>query len=243
MIADILKDQLIGTCKALVIAPLKSLMLDQVSKLNLTGVSAAAIYDGQDEQVLKQIENGDYSLVFASPESVLGTERWRKMFSLDYFRDNCEILVVDEAHCVVHWGTTDDQSQKVPFRKWYGKLLELKSLLSNPRLAVFTATASKTSKRKIFELLQIDAISTAVFEKSPTKENIRFAVKYVSNDLSLTSIFQGLMHEIRARKLSAEKTLIFCRTRKQCSLIFRTSVENEALNRIGVNIEQTTTFP
>ena len=51
MIADILKDNLIGTCKALVISLLKSLMLDQVSKLKLTGVTAAAIYDGQDEQV------------------------------------------------------------------------------------------------------------------------------------------------------------------------------------------------
>ena len=101
MIADILKDNLIGTCKALVISPLKSLMLDQVSKLKLTGVTAAAIYDGQDEQVLKDIENGHYSLVFASPESVLGTERWRRIFSSDYFKDNCEILVVDKAHCVV----------------------------------------------------------------------------------------------------------------------------------------------
>ena len=104
MIADILKDNLIGTCKALVISPLKSLMLDQVSKLKLTtGVTAAAIYDGQDEKVLKEIENGDHSLVFASPESVLGTERWRTIFSSNYFKDNCEILVVDEAHCVVHW--------------------------------------------------------------------------------------------------------------------------------------------
>ena len=95
-------------------------------------------------------------------------------------------------------------------------------MLSNPRLAIFTATASKTTKRKIFELLHVNVFSTAVFEKSPSKENIRYAVKYVSNDLSLTTIFQGLINEIKARKLSTEKTLIFCRTRKQCILLFRT---------------------
>eukprot|EP00794_Sanderia_malayensis_P012406 gene12406-13690_t len=178
LMADVLKDQLVGTCKALVISPLKSLMLDQVAKMKLGGVTAAAIYDGQDADVLDAIENGDYSLIYASSESVLTTDRWRKLFSSKYFKENCEILVIDEAHCIVHWGTTDADTNKIPFRKWYGNLLELKSLLSNPRIAIFTATASKKTRRKIFELLQLHAFTTKKIEKNPNKDNIRYAVQH-----------------------------------------------------------------
>ena len=68
IIADHLLEHAMGTSSVLVIPPLQSLMFDQVTYLNSIGISAAAIYDGQDEDILKDIENGGiYGLVFASP--------------------------------------------------------------------------------------------------------------------------------------------------------------------------------
>ena len=43
------------------------------------GLNAAAVYEGQDEQVLKDIEDGIYSHVYFSPESVLSLQHWRNM--------------------------------------------------------------------------------------------------------------------------------------------------------------------
>ena len=43
LIVDLLKDQAIGTSTVLVIEPLVSLMLDQVSRMKNTAVSAAAV--------------------------------------------------------------------------------------------------------------------------------------------------------------------------------------------------------
>ena len=103
MIVDIFKEQAIGTSTALVIEPLTSLMIDQVNKINKTGTSAAAIYEGQDEEILKGVENGDYSLVYSLPESMLSSDRWRKLLSSSDFSKQFEILVIDEAHCIVHW--------------------------------------------------------------------------------------------------------------------------------------------
>ena len=54
--------------------------------------------------------------------------------------------------------------------------MELKSLLSSVRF-VFTATASKTTKRKLFETLHLNPLMTCVIEKDPNKDNIRYAVK------------------------------------------------------------------
>ena len=103
LIVDLLKDQAIGTSTVLVIEPLVSLMADQVSKMKNTAVSAATVFDGQDEDTLKGTENGDFSLVYSSPESMLSLDKWRSILSSEDFRNHCEIVVGDEAHCVVHW--------------------------------------------------------------------------------------------------------------------------------------------
>ena len=79
-------------------------MKDQVRNINENfGISAAAICDGQDEEVLKAIEEGVYSLVYASPEYFVGKKRWRTLASSRAFREDCVAVVVDEAHCLVHW--------------------------------------------------------------------------------------------------------------------------------------------
>ena len=100
--------------------------------------------------------------------------------------------------------------------------MELKSLLPSIRLAVFTATASKTTKRKLFEILHLNQLTTCVIEKDPHKDNIRYAVQYLENDLSLQDTFHSLIEEVKNQSVETEGTLIFCRTRKQCSLIFST---------------------
>ena len=103
LIRDVMKDELVGTLIALVISPLKSLMTDQVAKLRQTGVTGDAIYAGQAVDVLERIKSGDYSIIYASPESVLGTDYWRSILSSSHFQEHCKILVINEAHCVVHW--------------------------------------------------------------------------------------------------------------------------------------------
>ena len=104
IIADVLNDQAIGTSTVLVLSPLLSLMKDQVEHINNSfSISAAAIFDGQEEEILQNIEDGVYSLVYASPESFVGKKRWRSIASSETFREDCVAVVVDEAHCLVHW--------------------------------------------------------------------------------------------------------------------------------------------
>lgn len=88
----------------LVISPLNSLMQDQVSYLTSIGVRAAYIGDEQnDEDVKKRVEAGLYQLVFGSPESFLGCDRWRTMLTSATYRDRLCLIAIDEAHCIQHW--------------------------------------------------------------------------------------------------------------------------------------------
>ena len=103
LLADLLIDQVVGTSIGIIICPLVSLMLDQVAYLKSIGLNAPAVYEGQDEQVLKHIEDGIYSHVYFSPESVLSLQRWRNMLQSPQYKNHCVVVAVDEAHCISQW--------------------------------------------------------------------------------------------------------------------------------------------
>ena len=81
----------------LVVFPLVSLMMDQVKGLRQRGIFAG--YLGADSTP-EHVVNGQYRLVFASPESLLKSQRW-------IFRGNLrrilDAVFIDESHCVAKW--------------------------------------------------------------------------------------------------------------------------------------------
>ena len=64
-----------------VVSPLKALMLDQVRAFCAKGLESAYV-SGEDEggAVARGVENGDYPLVFMSPEALVSSCRWRETF-------------------------------------------------------------------------------------------------------------------------------------------------------------------
>ena len=103
-------------------------------------------------------------------------------------------IVVDEAHCINQWGFPGLKS--TPFRHWYGNIAEIRSLVSSdvPVIAL-TATASKSTKHKIFESLSLMKNSTFVLERNPDKPNIKFYVQYVKKDLEISLLFDFLIED------------------------------------------------
>lgn len=87
-----------------VISPLVSLMEDQVRELNERGVTCTTYinsnisYEDRRER-LKGIQNGQYSIVYLSPELFLSYDL-RSLFG----ERKIGLLVVDEAHLVTSWG-------------------------------------------------------------------------------------------------------------------------------------------
>lgn len=53
----------------------------------------------------RKILEGEYQLVFISPEAVLSRRKWRKMLLSHVYQNNLIALVIDEAHCVKKWYT------------------------------------------------------------------------------------------------------------------------------------------
>ena len=103
IVGDIVHDKPRGSNVVVVISPLRSLMEDQVIYLNNIGMPAIAITDVEDPELIQQVLNGNYLVVFGSPECLLSTAVWRGIFKCQSFTEMLLGVAIDEAHCIVQW--------------------------------------------------------------------------------------------------------------------------------------------
>ena len=85
----------------IVIAPLYSLMEDQIGRINETpGLGRAIQLTGE---LPDKGELDTASSIFTSPEALLSQNECRKLFMKDEFVARFIAVVVDEAHCTAKW--------------------------------------------------------------------------------------------------------------------------------------------
>ena len=202
-----------------VICPLIALTEDQIARLNSVGLKAAYIGNNQTEDVLCAIENGEYTFVFVSPESSLCNNRWRQMLASKTYKERLIGVCVDEAHCITHWGLASSNKKKSAFHIWYSRLNELRSLVAEgtPFLAL-TATATRQTKDQIFEMLEMK--SPVELVESPNRPNVTFVVQKIDNSTPMADNFRYLADEMKSKSSNTKRTIIYCQTIKQCSLIY-----------------------
>lgn len=203
----------------IVICPLVALMKDQVNCLQALGINAAYVGSDQSESVLQKIENGEYNLVFMSPESTLNTERWRSMVSNPIYSKSLMGIAVDEVHCVTQWGQSNSNHERLAFRKWYSQLNELRSLTDGVPFMALTATATTSTKKKIFSLLEMKKPYEVV--TSPDRSNVTFVVQKMElKKCSLIDYFHCIISDLQLNGKHCTRTIVYCQTITQCSTLY-----------------------
>ncbi|MFN3926191.1 MAG: RecQ family ATP-dependent DNA helicase [Pseudanabaenaceae cyanobacterium] len=137
----------------LVISPLLALMEDQVMDLRKRQLPAGTLHSAltprDRRQVLANLQG--LRLLYLSPETLLSEPVWQKLCDPDL-----EIvgMMLDEAHCLVHWGDT--------FRPAYRRLGAVRPALAQVKpkhppiaIAAFTATANPTAQAELKSCLQL----------------------------------------------------------------------------------------
>ncbi|XP_068671320.1 ATP-dependent DNA helicase RecQ-like [Montipora foliosa] len=86
----------------IVVCPLKSIIKDHVNYLRSLGLEAAFV--GEIAENDKKIIQGtvEIDLLYGRPESFVSDDKFRGMFSNDFFRRNTVAVVYDKVHTVVH---------------------------------------------------------------------------------------------------------------------------------------------
>ena len=130
----------------LVLSPLVALMEDQVRALQARGIEATFIASTLDPDERRHRESwmlrGRYKLVYVAPERLAS-----EAFVSALARCNLQLVAVDEAHCIAHWGHD--------FRPDYLRIGSLLARLRPPRVLACTATATPEVRREIREALHL----------------------------------------------------------------------------------------
>ncbi|MER3424706.1 MAG: hypothetical protein C4293_17265, partial [Nitrospiraceae bacterium] len=180
------------------VSPLIALMKDQVDALRARGIAASAFHSGLSEQerdrVIQDMRLGKLRLLYLAPERI--QHGWF-VRSLRLARPS--LLVVDEAHCISHWGHD--------FRPDYLRLGELRLQLDAPPCLALTATATPKVQQDICDKLELRAPLRVV--TGFRRPNLRFSVETCASRTDKVRALETLLNE-----KASGSALIYCATRR-----------------------------
>lgn len=181
----------------IVVSPLIALMKDQVDALNDNGIPATFInstvtYQEIDYR-LEMCARGEVKLLYVAPERLDNAGFRAQLNEL-----NIDLIAVDEAHCISHWGHD--------FRPSYLTLqTAVREFASKPTIIALTATATERVSVDICERLQIP--QTNLVNTGFERTNLSF--KVIRDQDKDTYLLEYL-------KLNADQAgIIYASTRKE----------------------------
>ena len=133
-----------------IISPLKALMSQQVSDLQSRKIPSTFINGdlGPHEKTIRYalLRDNAIKFLYCTPER-FDSAMVRPAEVAEITRAKPSYLVIDEAHCIDRWGRD--------FRPNYGRLGAVRTVLGNPPILAFTATAGVESQKRILRSLGI----------------------------------------------------------------------------------------
>jgi ATP-dependent DNA helicase RecQ len=181
----------------LVVSPLISLMKDQVDALERLGFRAALFNSTLDETErslrLRQLRRGELELLYVAPEALRQ--------GLRSFIADCPIrlVVVDEAHCISHWGHD--------FRPAYRQLRDLKGQLGDIPVLALTATATRRVALDIVRSLGMR--KPAGYKGSFYRPNLRIIAQKKGSGRNTRKDILAII-----RSHAKESGIVYCATRR-----------------------------
>ncbi|HEX5050578.1 MAG TPA: RecQ family ATP-dependent DNA helicase [Planctomycetota bacterium] len=161
----------VGDGITLVVSPLIALMDDQVEALRQRGLPATCVHSmldrGERERRLDRVRTGEVQLLYVTPER----------FRVDGFLDAVQAMpvrrfVIDEAHCVSHWGHD--------FRPDYLRLGDVRGALGRPPCLALSATATPAVQQDIRAVLGLE--DAPLFHTGIARPNLFLSVHACDDD-------------------------------------------------------------
>lgn len=120
----------------------------------------------------------------------------------------------------------EGSASKSAFRRWYGRLSELRSLLPEARLLVMTATAGPSLRHRIRQRLGLTSSNLKEIIESPNRENIKLSIMEYKSTQNMCDLFDSIIDKIVTEQDKCDRIIIFCRRISDCGYLYAMFVSN-----------------
>lgn len=204
----------------LVIMPLISLIYDQVSQLQNLGIRAIAL-TGSTQMSFNELKNiclekNSAKMLYVTPEKVEKSGWFMDFLNLLHSQAKLQRIVVDEAHCVSHWGRD--------FRPDYLNLGKLKGFFPDVPLMALTATATEIVRKDIISNLRIK--NCLYFQSSFNRPNLFYEVRTKQTDEKTVKNLYEFIQAFYAKKSG----IVYCSTIKEAEKVAKLLQENHQIS-------------
>lgn len=191
----------------LVISPLKSLIIDQVNKLQSLNIEANHLCGAMNSTHCKTIckrlrlSAPTIKLLYLTPEKLFSSKVVRNLLQQLHTKKYLARIVIDEAHCVSEWGHD--------FRPQYKRLNELRNTFPHVPIMALTATASPRVRANVMQILNLHNCKR--FLGSSNRSNLEYVVKAKH---SARATIAHIVDTVKTAKNAS--AIVYCLSHKEC---------------------------
>ncbi|KAK6741315.1 hypothetical protein RB195_009270 [Necator americanus] len=206
---------------AVVVSPLIALITDQIAALRAKGIPCESLNSklntSERTRIIEDLRSKvpTMKLLYITPEAA-ATDNMRRILASLKKRNILSYFIVDEAHCVTHWGHD--------FRPDYLKLSALRDVCPDVPWVALTATANAKAQDDIIEQLKLKHVES--FKASTFRGNLYYDV-YMKDHLNVPPERHLAEFIQRCLKVPKEKVGKLMKPEKSTQERLRDSVQNQ----------------